>query len=401
MKTIQAASPSTFISSAHPLFRIPIMRFSSAFFVATVALPVFGAPTLVPITKRGGTLKENSYIITFESTNSQDSFVQSLQQVMTHPDSHIGHTYSVINGVSATVAPSDLPHVRKLAGVESIEQDQMLSLPPLEVFEDLPTKEEQPNDATYGNGGEGVVIYGLDTGIYIDHNCFEGRASHGWSAFGVLQTDDHGHGTHTAGTAIGKGYGIATKAHMVGVKVMNAAGMGQTSDIIKGIDYSCDESKKHAKPSIITMSIGGGVSDSLDGAVQNCITWGVHFTVAAGNDNKDAKDYSPARAPNANTVGAVDSKNVKAPFSNYGPVLDIQAPGVNIVSAGIIGPNSSQKASGTSMATPYVAGVLAVAISNHGNMSPEKLSNELKAHAPEVCTGMPDNTTTTRLAVPW
>ncbi|CAE6444217.1 unnamed protein product [Rhizoctonia solani] len=380
------------------------MRFSPAFFAATVVLPVFGAPALVPITKRGGTLKENSYVM--HDGVSQQSFFEELKQALSHPDSALGYQYSVINGVSATVAPSDLAHVRNLAGIASIEQDQIFSIPPIEESQELsPIGESQPSPSTGDNtpndkAGEGVTIYGLDTGIYIEHECFEGRASWGWSAYGI-KVDDHGHGTHTAGTAIGKGYGVATKAHMVSVKVMNAAGTGSTSDIIKGIDYVCNRFAENKKASsITTMSIGGGASEPLDSAVENCIAQGMHFTVAAGNDNRDAKDYSPARAPNAITVGAVDSKNVKASFSNHGPVVDIQAPGVDIVSAGHIGSNSSKKASGTSMATPYVAGILAVALSNHGQMFPQELSDQLKGNAQGACTGMPDGTTNL-LATRW
>ncbi|KAG8708403.1 subtilisin-like serine protease [Ceratobasidium sp. 423] len=406
------------------------MRFSSAFFAATVVLPVFGAPTLVPITKRGGTLKENSYIITLKDGVSQPGFVESFKKGLTQPDSAVVHTYSVINGFSAIIAPSDLSLVRGMPEIASIDQDKIVSLPDHDNSEEvdaLPIGEGQPSPPPYGNthndkDGEGVVIYGLDTGIYTEHECFEGRASWGWSAYIVsgrlvtvlisvtvygakisssqVQVDDHGHGTHTAGTAVCKDYGVATKAHIVAVKVMNAAGVGSTSDIVKGVDYACGEYQQHQKPTIVTMSIGGGADDLMDKAVRNCIAKGVHFTVAAGNDNKDAESYSPARVEEANTAGAVDSSNAKVSFSNYGSVVDIQAPGVNIVSAGNIGRDSKKTMSGTSMATPYVAGILAVALSNHGQMSPAGLSKQLEDNAKPVCTGMPAGTTN-NLATRW
>ncbi|KAH7327596.1 serine protease [Rhizoctonia solani] len=374
------------------------MRFSSALFAATIVLPVFAAPTLVPITKRGGTLKENSYIITLKDGESQANFLEALKKSWTHSDSAVIHSYSVINGFSMAIAPSDMPVVRSMPGIASIEQDQMISLPDHEV-QDLPPvggggqPAPSTGDTTH-NGGEGVTIYGLDTGINVDHECFGGRARWGWAAPPMVHIDDQGHGTHTAGTAIGKGFGVATKAEMVAVKVMNAAGTGSTSDIVKGIDYSCNTFKQSGKPpSIVTMSLGGGINEALDQAVRNCIGWGMHFTIAAGNDNKDAKDVSPARVEQAITVGAVDKNNVKASFSNYGPIVDIQAPGVGIVSAGHVGTNSEKTASGTSMATPYVAGVLAVALGEHGEMSSAELSSALRANAKDVCTGMPDGTT--------
>ncbi|CAE6471358.1 unnamed protein product [Rhizoctonia solani] len=399
------------------------MRFSSAFFVATIALPVFGAPALVPITKRGGSLKENSYIIMLKDGVSKDSFLEEFKKVSTHSDSVVVHAYEVINGFSASIASSDMPSIRGMSGVASIEQDQIISLPDQSEVQDLPSLSGgQPSPSTDNptqNGGKGVTIYDLDTGINVDHECFEGRARWGWAAPPMLQVDDHGHGTHTAGTAVGKGFGVATKAHIVAVKVMNAAGTGSTSDIIGGIDYACKEFKDSGKTSIITMSLGGAINDALDEAVRKCLEWGMHFTIAAGNDNKDAATVSPARVEQAITVGAVDKDNVKASFSNFGSIVDIQAPGVNIVSAGNIGKDSKKTASGTSMATagnigkdskktasgtsmatPYVAGVIAVALAEHGQISPAKLSDALKANAKDVCTGMPAGTTK-RLATTW
>ncbi|EUC60864.1 peptidase S8 family protein [Rhizoctonia solani AG-3 Rhs1AP] len=377
------------------------MRFSSAFFAATVVLPVFGLPAVVPITKRGGALKENSYIITLKDGVAPSNFIQSFKSSLTQPDSTVSHVYTVINGLAVTIGPSDLSIVRGMAEVASIEQDQILSLPDHE-FRDLSVaNESQSSSSMTSEDGEGVTIYGLDTGIFVEHECFEGRARWGWAAPLLLQKDVQGHGTHTAGTAIGKGFGVATKAEMVAVKVMNDAGTGSISDIIAGIDYACNDFKNNGrKPSIVTMSIGGSKNEPLDKAVQACIGWGVHFTVAAGNDNKDVVAYSPASAEQANTVGAVDEKHAKASFSNFGSIVDIQAPGVNIVSAGNLDPKSSKSASGTSMATPFVAGVLAVALSNHGQMSPADLSQQLKQNAQAICTGMPSGTTDL-LATPW
>ncbi|KAG9094415.1 subtilisin-like serine protease [Ceratobasidium sp. 370] len=141
------------------------------------------------------------------------------------------------------------------------------------------------------------------------------------------------------------------------------------------------------------MSLGGGVDPAIDAAVSNGIAKGVHFTIAAGNNNVDAASTSPARVEAANTIGAIDSSDRKAGFSNYGPILDVWALGVDVKSAWIGGPDASNSISGTSMATPQVAGILAVALGSYGSVSPDSLSSSLKSHAVPVVTGAPVGTT--------
>ncbi|CAE6482988.1 unnamed protein product [Rhizoctonia solani] len=378
----------------------------SIFVLATFAFvsPVLGAPTVSPLTERG---VEDTYIIKIKDGVSQDDFVSALKSGLTHPDSSPKYTYSVFNAIAVTIAIQDLPFVRAMKDVEYIEQDQVVSLPfdkEHRELEDAPPSDggSCPKPAFDQNGGKGVTVYGIDTGINIKHECFGGRASWG-ATFGVekLDEDTHGHGTHTAGTAVCNWYGVARAANIIAVKVLGASGSGQNSDVIAGVDYACKQYEKNGRPSsIITMSLGGGVSDALDEAIKVCASRGMHFTVAAGNDNKDAKDYSPARAPIANTVGAIDSTCTKASFSNFGPVLDIQAPGVDINSAWNLPGNSSMKLSGTSMATPYVAGVLAVALGKYGQMSPEALTSAMKLNAAPSAIGFPSETTN-KIAQLW
>lgn len=143
------------------------------------------------------------------------------------------------------------------------------------------------------------------------------------------------HGTHTAGTAVGATYGVATSANIIAVKVLSDSGSGSNADVISGINYAYNAFKSSGRPSVATMSLGGGANTAVDSAVSNAIAGGLHFSIAAGNDNVDASTTSPARVAAANTVGAIDSSNKKASFSNYGSILDIWALGVNVKSAWI------------------------------------------------------------------
>jgi len=245
-------------------------------------------------------------------------------------------------------------------------------------------------------GGAGVVIYGIDTGIYTAHTCFGGRASWGATFGGYASKDGNGHGTHTAGTAVGHTFGIATSARIIAVKVLSDQGSGPWSDIISGVNYAYNQFKSTRRPSIATMSLSGIRSAAIDTAVRMAISGGLHFTIAAGNNAKDASSYSPADVVPANTIGAIDNTNKMAIFSNFGSLVDVFAPGVNILSAYIGSTTATARLSGTSMATPYVAGILAVALGKYGQVSPASLSSSLKRHARAVVTGQPRGTTNLR-----
>ncbi|CAE6464843.1 unnamed protein product [Rhizoctonia solani] len=248
--------------------------------------------------------------------------------------------------------------------------------------------------------GSGVDVYGVDTGIYTAHSSFGGRARWGATYGGYANADGNGHGTHTAATAVGNTYGVATSASVIAVKVLSDAGSGAYSDIIAGVNYVVTSAASSGRPSIATLSLGGSANSALDSAIATAIGKGIHFTVAAGNSNVDAANTSPARVAAANTIGAVDSSNRKASFSNYGAVLDVWALGVNVLSAWIGSTTATNTISGTSMATPFVAGVLALAIGDYGNKSPAELSADLKSHARAVVTGAPSGTTNL-LATKW
>jgi cerevisin len=221
------------------------------------------------------------------------------------------------------------------------------------------------------DAGEGVDVYVIDTGTYIGHVDFEGRAHWGMTIpEGDEDEDGNGHGTHCSGTIAGKKYGVAKKANVYAVKVLRSNGSGSMQDVVKGVEWAANahtqkvkKGKKGFKGSAANMSLGGGKSPALDRAVNGAVAAGVHFAVAAGNDNADSCNYSPASAENAITVGASALDDSRAYFSNYGKCNDIFAPGLSITSTWIGTKYAINTISGTSMASPHIAGLLAYYLS--------------------------------------
>jgi cerevisin len=253
------------------------------------------------------------------------------------------------------------------------------------------------------DGGEGVDAYVIDTGTNTDHVDFEGRAKWGKTIpTGDADEDGNGHGTHCSGTIAGKKYGVAKKAHVYAVKVLRSNGSGSMSDVVKGVEFAAtshleqakkakDGKRKGFKGSVANMSLGGGKTQALDAAVNAAVKTGIHFAVAAGNDNADACNYSPAAAVEPVTVGASALDDSRAYFSNYGKCTDIFAPGLNIQSTWIGSPYAVNTISGTSMASPHIAGLLAYYLS----LQPAKDSeyavasitpNELKKNLIDIAT---------------
>jgi len=237
--------------------------------------------------------------------------------------------------------------------------------------------------------GEGVTVYVIDTGVNIRHEDLEGRAS--WGATipeGDEDEDGNGHGSHVAGTIAGKKYGVAKKAKVVAVKVLRSNGSGTMSDVVAGVQWAIEahqlsvaEAKrtgKKYKGSAANMSLGGGKSRALDDVVNAAVDEGIHFAVAAGNDNRDACDYSPAAAENAITVGASTIEHERAWFSNFGKCVDVFAPGKDIQSIWIGSRVATNTISGTSMASPHVAGIAAYFLSlqsDNSTITPKELKD--------------------------
>ncbi|KAG9126046.1 subtilisin-like serine protease [Ceratobasidium sp. 392] len=248
--------------------------------------------------------------------------------------------------------------------------------------------------AAESTAGQGVDVYVIDTGINTEHVSFEGRASFGFAAQGQPEVDDQGHGTHCAGTIASKDFGVAKAANVIAVKVLGADGSGATSDIVNGIAFAMQSAQQSGKPSVISMSLGGGVSRALDQAVTAAVGAGMHVVVAAGNEAADANTSSPARAPAVITVGASNIADNVANFSNFGQGVDIFAPGEQVISTFIGSTTAKQILSGTSMACPHVAGMVAAILSSEGQMAPAAMAARLKSvGAQGVLKGVPRGTT--------
>ncbi|MEU9735588.1 S8 family peptidase [Streptomyces sp. NPDC048002] len=230
------------------------------------------------------------------------------------------------------------------------------------------------------SAGAGVTVYVIDTGIRVSHRDFGGRAGHGWDFVGddASAGDGNGHGTHVAGTVAGARYGVAKKATVVSVRVLDSSGAGTTAQVIAGVDWVTRNARK---PAVANISLGGGYHDRLNAAVRNSIASGVTYTVAAGNDGLPAGLYSPASVSQALTVGATDRRDARADFSNYGSALDLFAPGVSVTSASYVSDTARATYSGTSMAAPHAAGAAALYLADHRAASPAQVAGALRAGA--------------------
>ena len=234
---------------------------------------------------------------------------------------------------------------------------------------------------TYNADGTGVTAYIIDTGIRLTHSEFTGRIRSGHDAIdGGTAEDCHGHGTHVAGTVGGTTWGVAKKTSVVAVRVLDCAGSGTDASVIEGIDWVTAD---HAAgtPAVANMSLGGGFSQALNDAVMNSVNDGVIYAVAAGNGYGNACDGSPASEATALTVGSTTSTDAESSFSDRGPCLDIWAPGSGITSAWIGSDNATNTISGTSMATPHVAGGAALYLQGNPTADAAQVDAALSAAA--------------------
>jgi aqualysin 1 len=297
------------------------------------------------------------------------------------------HTYSAaIKGFAANLPPAAVTALRNNPNVDYIEEDQTVSL----------TGDQSPatwgidridqhnlglsNSYHYDNTGAGVYAFIIDTGILSTHVEFAGRVLSGFTSVidGNGTNDCNGHGTHVSGTVGGSTYGVAKQVTLVPVRVLNCQGSGTWSGVIAGIDHAANSP---LRPAVANMSLGGGFSSAVNNAVAGAVSKGVTMAVAAGNDNANACNYSPASEPSAITVGSTTSTDGRSSFSNYGTCVDIFAPGSSITSSWRTSNTAINTISGTSMATPHVAGAAALVAQANPGASPATIASFLTSNA--------------------
>ncbi|WP_316781901.1 S8 family peptidase [Streptomyces sasae] len=309
--------------------------------------------------------------------------------IITRYGAKISRTYdSVLNGYAVRASAAQARRLAADSRVDSVVQDSRVRLertqknPPSWGL-DRVDQAALPLDKAYTwpqSAGAGVTVYVIDTGVRISHRDFGGRASYGWDFVdGDRNADDgNGHGTHVAGIIAGTKYGVAKRARIVSVRVLDNSGAGTTTQVIAGIDWVT----AHARgPAVANLSLGGYHSVQLDTAVRNSIRSGVTYTVAAGNDDRPAAGYSPADVPQALTVGATDRTDTRAAFSDFGSAVDLFAPGVAITSDWNASDTAKATCSGTSMAAPHVAGAAALYLAGHPKAGPAQVAKALIAGA--------------------
>ena len=293
------------------------------------------------------------YIVRLQKSES----VADMKEHISHLQGELGPDMEVLNmwtqltnglGYSTKLTARGLERMLKEDVVQFIEEDQVVDLNDC-------VQEQNPDwglarvnhhnysatttytyDYTTGHSGANVDAYIIDTGIYCENNEFVNKKT-GTCTFGATfvrndETDGNGHGTHCAGTVGGITYGVAKEANLIAVKVLSDAGSGSTSGVISGIDWVAEQSQTTGRRSVANLSLGGGFSQTQNDAIEALVAAGVSVAVAAGNDNSDACNYSPASAPSAITVAATDKTNSRASYSNYGDCCDIFGPGSSITS---------------------------------------------------------------------
>ncbi|KAM5355292.1 hypothetical protein ACJ41O_001938 [Fusarium nematophilum] len=388
--------------------------------LAIAATALFGLTLAAPLAEVDSSdVIPGSYIVTLKSDIKASEVKSHLEWVdevhkrslaKRDGDNGVERTYNGkygFHGYAGTFDSETIKEIEENPDVELVEQDRIWKLNWIK-------EEEEPEQdfhlekkalttqsgATWGLGavshrsqgstsyiydtaaGQGTFAYIVDTGIRAAHNEFEGRATAAWSAFSGDNADTAGHGTHVAGTIAGKTYGVAKKASVVAVKVFQGE-ESTTSIILSGFNWAVNDiiSKGRTTKSVINLSLGGGYSATFNNAIESASRSGVLSAIAAGNEAQNAANTSPASAPSAVTVGAIDSSWAIAYYSNYGTVLDIFGPGSNVLSAWYTGNSATNSISGTSMATPHIAGLALYGISVNGLSGVSAVTNWLKTTA--------------------
>ncbi|MER6676405.1 S8 family peptidase [Streptomyces sp. NPDC000983] len=354
------------------------------------ALPAQAAPAEGRVLAAGSpTAVQDSYIVTLKKGSGLKAASSAGKGLIKEYGGSVRKTYDkVLNGYTATLSATEARRLAADPSVASVEQNQRVRLADTTQTSapwglDRIDQTSLPLSGTYtypDTAGGGVTVYVVDTGVRITHSQISGRASYGYDAVDgdTSAGDGNGHGTHVATTIAGSTYGVAKKAKIVAVRVLDNNGSGTTAGVIDGIEWVTENA---TGPAVANLSLGGSASTSLDTAVANSIASGVTYAVAAGNSSANASSYSPARVSTAITVGATTSTDARASYSNYGSVLDIFAPGSSITAGWHTSDTATNTISGTSMATPHVAGAAAVYLANHTSSTPAQVASALIAGA--------------------
>lgn len=369
--------------------KLLIAPLAAALILLGWSVPASAEPApLIQVTKATGEKVPGNYIVTYKDGARATATVTSLS---TAPD----FVYTdALNGFAGKLTADELKRLQSDPNVERIEEDGYAHIaatqtnPPWGLDRIDQRNLPLSNTYTYTRTGTGVYAYIIDTGIYTSHSQFGGRATNVYNSAGGSNTDCNGHGTHVAGTVGAATYGVAKTVYLRGVKVLNCAGSGTWSGIIAGMDWV---TANHTKPAVANMSLGGGYNASVNAAATRMANAGVYTAVASGNSNANACNYSPASASNVTSVNASDSGDRKASFSNYGSCTDIYAPGVSVLSTWHNGGTNS--ISGTSMASPHVAGVGVLYKATYGDAASSTVHNWIISNATSgVISGNPSGT---------
>jgi subtilisin family serine protease len=383
----------------------------AALFVAPLALAPIeaeqggqGGSATAKLHRKGPRAVPNQYIVVLRddaeiSRGDYAAVLGRINAVLRGRGAVPEHVYAhAIRGFSAFMSEEDALAIAADPNVEYVEEDSIMEAIATQTNAtwgiDRIDQRNRPLNATYSytTTGSSVNAYVIDTGVRRTHSQFGGRAFHGFTAIndGRGSTDCNGHGTHVAGTIGGSTYGVAKAVRIFAVRVLSCSGSGSTSGVIAGVDWV---RANRIRPAVANMSLGGGASSALDTAVNNSINSGVTYAIAAGNSNANAANFSPARVAAAITVGSSTSTDARSSFSNFGSVVDIFAPGSSITSAWSTSDTAIRTISGTSMATPHVAGVAARYLQANPGASPGTVRNALVNDSTVgILSGIPSGT---------
>jgi subtilisin family serine protease len=333
---------------------------------------------------------KDSYIVVFKDAAASTQGVDTLTSgLATKYNAKVEHTYRhALRGFAGTLSEKAARRLAAEPDVAYVQQNGTVQLdatqpnPPSWGL-DRVDQRDLPLDSsyTYPNTGSNVTAYIIDTGIRVTHQDFGGRAVWGTNTTGDgNNTDCNGHGTHVAGTTGGNAYGVAKGVRLVAVKVLNCAGSGSFAGVAAGIDWVTGNHT--SGPAVANMSLGAQGSDATtENAVRNSIADGVVYAIASGNSNADACNFTPARVAEAITVNASTRTDARASFSNFGTCTDIFAPGDGITSAWHTSDSATNTISGTSMATPHVAGGAALILGGSPSLTPAQVATQMFSNA--------------------